>query len=95
MRKILLTTKWANVLVEDVSGTLEIHTESNYPNEDDEPDCSKPTKKRKLCESVSKWKHVSPKYNKLRARDVHYQAHLREMREALKSSTPVEKFEQL
>ena len=83
------------VLVQNVPGTLEIHTESNYQNEDDEPDRSKPTKKRKLCESVPKWKHVSPKYTKLRARDVHYQAHLREMRKALESSTPVEIFEQL
>ena len=94
-KKDIADDKMGEVLVQDVPGTLEIHTESNYQNEDDEPDHSKPTKKRKLCKSVPKWKYVSPKYTKLKARDVHYQAHLHEMREALESLTPVEIFEQL
>ena len=61
--------KMGKVLVQDVPGTLEIHTESNYQNDDNEPDRFKPTKKRKLCKSVPKWKHVSPKYTKLKARE--------------------------
>ena len=50
-----------DVLYQDVPGTLEIHTKDNDQNEADESDHPKPTKKRKLCESVPKWKHVSPK----------------------------------
>ena len=84
-----------DVLVQDVPGTLEIHTKDNDQNEADESDRPKPTKKRKLCESVPKWKHVSPKYTKARARDDHDQSHLREMKEALEFSTPVEIFEEL
>ena len=84
-----------DVLVQDVPGTLEIHTKDNDQNEADEFDRPKPTKKRKLCESVPKWKHVSPKYIKGRARDDHDQSHLPEMKEALEFSTPVEIFEEL
>ena len=84
-----------DVLVQDVPGTLEIHTKDNDQNEADESDRPKPTKKRKLCKSVPKWKHVSPKYTKGRARDDHDQSHLREMKEALEFSTPVEIFEEL
>ena len=84
-----------DVLVQDVPGTLEIHTKDNDQNEADESDRPKPTNKRKLCESVPKWKHVSPKYTKGRARDDHDQSHLREMKEALEFSTPVEIFEEL
>ena len=87
--------KMGDVLVQDVPGTLEIHTKDNDQNEADESDRPKPTKKRKLCESVPKWKHVSPKYTKGRARDDHDQSHLREMKEALEFSTPVEIFEEL
>ena len=82
-----------DVLVQDVPGTLEIHTKGNDQNEA-ESDRPKPTKK-KLCESIPKWKHVSPKYTKGRARDDHDQSHLREMKEALEFSTLVEIFEEL
>ena len=61
------------VFVQDVPGTLEIHT--NYNDQvrlitlssiyADVSDRCKPTKKRKLCESVvPDWKRVTPKYTK-------------------------------
>ena len=51
-------------------GTLNIHSGNKYQNDDNESDSPNPTKIRKLCEYVPKWKHANPKYTKLRVRNV-------------------------
>ena len=52
-------------------------------------------KKRKLCESVPKWRKVKPTYTKVHKRDSDHDACLKKMKESLKSLTPAEIFEKL
>lgn len=91
------------VVVQDVPGSLELHIETDHQNEvqlDENNDFQKPSKasrgkKRKLSESVPKWRYVEPKYSKAKERDYHHQTYLKGMKDALETSTPVQIFEEL
>ena len=93
-------------MVDDVPGSLELHTETDLHNVaesvmriillcDSKTSTNNRGKKRKLCESVPKWRKVKPTYTKVHKRDSDHDACLKKMKEFLKSSTPAEIFEKL
>ena len=52
-------------------------------------------KKRRLCESIPKWRYVEPRYTKGQERGNRFDSCLRQITEPFESSTPVEIFEEL